>query len=105
MQSSKSVSSLMCGGGRFDLNPNVSLLLSSASWSFKKKKALQPMRWIRDSVFFITTCRQYFFFFKQIFIYKLPADSTFFFSNKSLFTNRKLIIYKLTWKAIYSDVA
>ena len=60
MQSSKSVSSLMCGGGHFDLNSCVSLLVASVSWSFKKKKALQHMRWIRDSALHIRCCRNVF---------------------------------------------
>ena len=76
MQSSKSVNSLMCGGGRFDLNPYVSLLLSFASWSFKKKKALQRMQWIRDSALFISCCRNVFLLPSGVFLVEYSKSFT-----------------------------
>ena len=78
MQSSNSMSSLMCGGGRFDLNPYVSLLVSSASWSFKKKKALQRMRWIRDSVLFISCCRNVFLLASGMFLVEYSKSFTMY---------------------------
>ena len=76
MQSSSSLSSLTCGSGRFDLNPYVSLLVSSLFWFLRKKKAFQHIRCICDSVFAIRFCRNELLPASGMFLVEYPKSFT-----------------------------
>ena len=89
----------MCGGGGFDLNPYASLLLSSTFWSFKKKKAIQRMRWIRDSVLFISCCRNVFLLPSGMFLVEYSKSFTWKFIVKSpqLYSGNNISSSSVEW--------
>ena len=72
---SNSSSSFMCGGERLDLNPYVSLVATFVS-GFRKKKAFQRIRYIKDSVFSISLCLKEFLVASEMFLIEYSKSFT-----------------------------